>query len=44
MGPPDGVSVGRPLTGFRGVLSGIPTYTGSSQTLTSGEPRSGDQE
>ena len=41
MGPPDGVSFGKPLTGFRGVLSGTPTYVGSSHALTSGEPRSG---
>src|SRR4051812_21561000 len=43
IGAPDGVSVGKPLTGFRGVLSGIPSYIGTSQALTSGEPRSGDK-
>ena len=42
MGPPDGVSVGKPLTGFRGVLTGIPSYVGGSQALASGEPAPGE--
>jgi circadian clock protein KaiC len=41
MGPPHGVSVGKPLVGFRGVLSGIPTYIGGSQALVPGEASSG---
>jgi len=41
---PDGVSVGKPLTGFRGVLSGTPSYIGTSQALTSGAPPLGDGE
>jgi circadian clock protein KaiC len=44
IGAPDGVNVGKPLTGFRGVLSGIPSYIGTSQALTSGAPPSGDAE
>ena len=31
---PKGISVGEPLTQFHGVLSGIPTYHGSSTVLT----------
>jgi circadian clock protein KaiC len=30
---PHGVSVGPPLTGFRGVLAGTPTYTGEKSPL-----------
>jgi circadian clock protein KaiC len=44
MGPPDGISVGEPLTGFRGVLTGVPVYVGATETLmTPGakKPRTG---
>ena len=37
MGAPDGVSVGPPLSGFRGVLTGIPSYVGGSEKLMSRE-------
>ncbi|HEY4185876.1 MAG TPA: ATPase domain-containing protein [Polyangia bacterium] len=33
MGPPHGISVGEPLTGFRGILTGVPNYVGTSETL-----------
>jgi circadian clock protein KaiC len=33
MGPPDGISVGQPLSGFRGVLTGVPAYVGGSEKL-----------
>ncbi len=33
MGAPDGISVGEPLAGFRGVLTGVPTYLGGSEKL-----------
>lgn len=35
MGAPTGVSVGGPLTGFRGVLTGVPVYVGGSEKLMS---------
>jgi circadian clock protein KaiC len=41
MGPPDGVSVGKPLTGFRGVLTGVPSYLGGSEALASEKPGPG---
>jgi circadian clock protein KaiC len=37
MGPPDGISVGQPLSGFRGVLTGVPSYVGGSEKLMSKE-------
>jgi circadian clock protein KaiC len=48
IGLPGGVSVGKPLTAFRGVLSGTPSYVGSAHELTGeppsgGGPRSGDR-
>ncbi len=43
MGPPDGVTVGKPLTGFRGVLTGVPSYLGGSETLASGKARPGER-
>ena len=43
MGPPSGVSVGKPLTGFRGVLTGVPSYLGGSEALASGKAGSGDK-
>ena len=33
IGEPDGVRVGEPLTGFQGVLTGIPEYTGDVLSL-----------
>jgi circadian clock protein KaiC len=33
MGAPDGISVGRPLGEFRGILTGVPNYVGASDTL-----------
>ena len=41
MGPPDGVSVGKPLTGFRGVLTGVPSYLGGTEALASEKPGPG---
>jgi circadian clock protein KaiC len=38
MGPPDGISVGEPLTGFRGVLTGVPSYVGAAATLMTPVP------
>ena len=38
MGPPRGISVGDPLTGFRGILTGVPSYTGGTRTLMSDDP------
>jgi circadian clock protein KaiC len=35
MGRPHGISVGRPLDEFHGILSGVPTYAGASSTLMS---------
>jgi circadian clock protein KaiC len=37
MGPPHGISVGRPLTDFRGILTGVPSYLGGSETLMTSE-------
>ncbi len=37
MGAPEGISVGRPLSGFRGVLTGVPSYIGGSEKLLSKE-------
>jgi circadian clock protein KaiC len=41
-----GLRVGRPLTHFQGVLTGIPTYTGGGEPLMSedggGRPSSAD--
>jgi hypothetical protein len=42
MGPPTGVSVGKPLSGFRGVLTGVPSYVGNAEALVSGKTRSGE--
>ena len=33
MGGPDGIAVGQSLSGFRGVLSGVPMYTGTDEKL-----------
>ncbi|HLK91269.1 MAG TPA: ATPase domain-containing protein [Polyangia bacterium] len=33
MGAPHGISVGEPLSGFRGVLTGVPNYVGDAGTL-----------
>ncbi len=33
MGGPQGISVGPPLSGFRGILTGVPVYTGKTQEL-----------
>jgi len=38
MGAPDGIAVGRPLTGFRGILTGVPSYVGGSERLMPKEP------
>ena len=39
MGPPHGISVGKPLTGFRGILTGVPSYLGGGgETLVSSDP------
>ncbi|HXU63744.1 MAG TPA: ATPase domain-containing protein [Polyangia bacterium] len=33
MGSPDGIAVGQPLSAFRGVLTGVPTYVGGTEKL-----------
>jgi circadian clock protein KaiC len=43
MGPPDGVSVGKPLSGFRGVLTGVPNYVGTAEALVAGKTGSGEK-
>ncbi len=43
MGPPDGVSVGKPLTGFRGVLTGVPSYVGTAEALVATKPGPGEK-
>ncbi len=37
LGLPEGISIGPPLTGFRGVLSGVPEFVGSSSKLLEAE-------
>jgi circadian clock protein KaiC len=37
MGAPDGISIGEPLSGFRGVLTGVPHYVGGNENLMSRE-------
>jgi circadian clock protein KaiC len=34
-----GITAGEPLSKFRGVLTGVPSYEGSADTLLSGGPR-----
>jgi len=36
-----GISAGEPLTKFRGVLTGVPTYEGSAEALMPGGSRGG---
>jgi circadian clock protein KaiC len=36
--PGDGIRVGRPLTAFQGVLTGVPQYTGDTSFLGQAEP------
>ena len=43
MGRPDGVSVGPPLAGFRGVLTGVPSYVGTAEALVAGKPGVGEK-
>ena len=43
MGPPDGVSVGQPLAGFRGVLTGVPSYVGTVEALVTEKPGAGER-
>ena len=38
MGPPHGISVGEPLSGFRGILSGVPSFVGGNDTLMFDDP------
>jgi circadian clock protein KaiC len=38
MGPPHGISVGEPLSGFRGILTGVPSYVGGADTLMFDDP------
>jgi circadian clock protein KaiC len=33
MGAPDGIKVGKPLTDFRGILTGVASYVGAPETL-----------
>ena len=40
MGSPTGISVGPPLEGFRGILTGVPEYLGGSQALLSAKSES----
>ena len=37
-----GITAGEPLTKFRGVLTGVPTYEGSADTLLAGGSRGGN--
>ena len=37
-----GITAGEPLTKFRGVLTGVPTYEGSADTLLAGGSRAGN--
>jgi circadian clock protein KaiC len=37
MGAPHGISIGQPLSGFRGVLTGVPSYVGGTEKLLSRE-------
>jgi circadian clock protein KaiC len=37
MGRPHGISIGEPLSGFRGVLTGVPTYVGGAERLMTRE-------
>jgi len=37
LGKPHGVRIGKPLTGFRGVLTGVPEYVGGASSLFGGE-------
>jgi circadian clock protein KaiC len=37
LGLPEGIRIGPPLTGFRGVLSGVPEFVGSSSKLLEAE-------
>jgi circadian clock protein KaiC len=43
MGPPDGLSVGKPLTEFRGVLTGVPSYVGTTEALISRKTATGEK-
>lgn len=38
MGSPNAISIGAPLAGFRGVLTGVPTYIGANDKLLIREP------
>jgi circadian clock protein KaiC len=40
MGAPDGIKVGEPLVGFRGILTGVATYVGAPETLLAEKPGS----
>jgi circadian clock protein KaiC len=37
LGPPHGISVGKPLKGFRGILTGVPNYVSPGEPLLPGE-------
>ena len=38
----EGITAGEPLTEFRGVLTGVPTYEGSAGALVPGSARGGN--
>jgi len=40
MGAPTGITVGPPLAGFRGILTGVPVFTGGAEDLMRRESRS----
>lgn len=44
MGSPGGITVGPPLAGFRGILTGVPVFTGGAEDLMRREPRSRQDE
>jgi circadian clock protein KaiC len=44
MGSPRGITVGPPLTGFRGILTGVPVYTGGTEKLMPRDPESHREE
>ena len=40
MGAPDGIEIGKPLTGFRGILTGVASYVDAPETLLGKKPGS----
>jgi len=42
VGAPSGISVGRPLTGFRGIMTGVPSHIGGLDAVGSGNAGPGE--